>query len=108
MSTDTTPGSIGIDPFAALDDGVYRDHQVEVRAAGALPRRRELNMVRTEHFDVAHRGTLVSVTHRVPADRIDDNLSGLLADELFTPGWLRGSELFERLFTGGPDVSEAV
>ncbi|MCW2759670.1 MAG: Methyltransferase type 11, partial [Nocardioidaceae bacterium] len=25
---------------------------------------------------------------------------GLLADELFAPGWLRGPELFERLFTG--------
>lgn len=108
MSTDTTPGVLGIDPFAALDQGAYRDHQVEVRAAGPLPARRELHMVRTEHFDVTHRGELVSVTHRVPAEQIDDNLSGLLADELFTPGWLRGSELFERLFTGvvlshGPD-----
>ncbi len=31
---------------------------------------------------------------------MDDDLAGLLQDELFGPGWLRGPDLYERVFTG--------
>ncbi len=99
---------VPIDPFSGARDGAYRDSHVEVRSGHGPPARRSLHMVRTRHFDVTHHASRVCLVHRVPPDRIDDDLSGLLAEELFTPGWLRGAELFERLFTGivltsGPD-----
>ena len=40
------------------------------------------------------------VAHVVPAAAVDDDLAGLLHEELFGPGWLRGTDLFERVFTG--------
>lgn len=89
-----------IDPFAPTRAGLYRDALVEVRALGPIRGRRSLHMVRTEHFDVTAVDGRICVGHAVPADRLDDDLAGLLADELFGPGWLRGSELFERIFTG--------
>jgi SAM-dependent methyltransferase len=89
-----------IDPFRPSIDGAYRDEMVEVRAQGPVPTRRSLHMVRTEHFDVHTDGALLRVSHRVTPDLVDDDLAGLLADELFGPGWLRGPELFERIFTG--------
>lgn len=94
------PEPVRIDAFSRTDRGVYRDAYVEVRACLGPLARRSLHMVRTPHFDVVHDGPRVLLTHRVPAERIDDDLSGLLADELFSPGWLRGPEMFERLFTG--------
>ena len=80
--------------------GLYRDEIVEVRAwRGARPRR-ELNTIRTDHFDVRRQRNQVHLVHALDDDELDDDLSGLLADELFRPGWLRGAEVFERLFTG--------
>jgi len=92
--------SAPIDAFVDLPDGVYRDGTVEVRGLTGIRPRRSLHMVRTPHFDVTHVGDVLHVDHCVPAAEIDDDLSGLLADELFGPGWLRGPELFERIFTG--------
>ena len=88
-------------------DGAYVDELVEVRAQGSVPPRRALHMVRTEHFDVHSDGDLLHVRHRVPPEFVDDDLAGLLADELFGPGWLRGPELFERIFTGTVLTSRA-
>lgn len=95
-SVTTTP----IDPFRPNVDGAYRDEVVEVRAQGKVPPRRSLHMVRTEHFDVHSEGGLLRIGHRLSPDEVNDDLSGLLADELFGPGWLRGPDLFERIFTG--------
>ncbi|PUA81620.1 mycofactocin oligosaccharide methyltransferase MftM [Nocardioides currus] len=92
----TTP----IDPLRPSLDGAYTDELVEVRAQGTVPPRRALHMVRTEHFDVHSDGDRLHVRHRVPPEKVDDDLAGLLADELFAAGWLRGPELFERIFTG--------
>ena len=89
-----------IDALAPLVGGVYRDEVVEVLAYGQVRPRRSLHMIRTRHFDVTQIGDRVHVGHGVPPERIDDDLAGLLADELFGPGWLRGPELFERIFTG--------
>lgn len=92
--------TVAIDPFRVVTGGTYDDGLVEVSAIQGARPRRELGMVRTAHFDVRHQGPRILLSHAVPPDRIDDDLSGLLADELFAPGWLRGPELFERLFTG--------
>lgn len=92
----TTP----IDPLRQSLDGAYLDEVVEVRAQGPVRPRRALHMVRTRHFDVHSTWDLLHVRHRVPPELVDDDLAGLLADELFGPGWLRGPELFERIFTG--------
>lgn len=89
-----------IDPFARLSGGAYNDGVVEVRAClGARPRR-ALRSIRTEHFDVQTQGSTLQVQHLLGADQVDDGLTGLLAGELFGPGWLRGPDLFERIFTG--------
>ncbi|MEP6817615.1 MAG: mycofactocin oligosaccharide methyltransferase MftM [Marmoricola sp.] len=89
-----------IDPFAAHVHGGYSDALVEVHAVGPQLPRRELRTVRTTHFDVARVAGRIRVRHSLAASQIDDDLGGLLADELFGPGWLRGPDLFERLFTG--------
>lgn len=93
-------GLVPVDPLGpAGPGGWYVDDLVRVRAVGPL-RQWSRGGVRTPHFDVRHVGSRVHVDHWVPAARVDDDLAGLLADELFTPGWLRGTELFERVFTG--------
>ena len=92
--------SAPIDPLQACLDGAYVDEVVEVRAQGPVPPRRALHTIRTEHFDVHNDRDLLHVGHRVPPELVDDDLAGLLADELFGPGWLRGPEVFERIFTG--------
>ncbi|KRF19063.1 hypothetical protein ASG90_04065 [Nocardioides sp. Soil797] len=89
-----------IDPFVATRDGVYRDAIVEVHALHGVRPRRQLRTVRTEHFDIVREGSLIRLSHALRSDEIDDDLSGLLAEELFQPGWLRGPDLFERLLTG--------
>ncbi len=89
-----------IDPLRSSIAGVYRDELVRVRAAGPVRGPRRRGAVRTQHFDVARRGDLVDLTHVVAPDEIDDDLAGLLAGELFGPGWLRGPDVFERVFTG--------
>ncbi len=98
------PGPVPpIDPFAPGrpgEAGVYRDGVVEVRAVGPRRPRRALRTVRTPHFDLGVRGDRVLLEHVLLPAEVDDDLAGLLAVELFGPGWLRGADLFERLFTG--------
>ena len=99
MSTHDLSGVTPIDPLAHGSAGWYVDDLVQVRAVGPIHPARH-GSVRTEHFDVRHVGDRVHVDHWVPPTRIDDDVAGLLAHELFGPGWLRGTELFERVFTG--------
>jgi SAM-dependent methyltransferase len=89
-----------LDPFADLVDGVYRDAAVEVSALRGPRGPVEPGAVRTSHFDLRPGPGPVRLRHRLGPGEVDDDLAGLLADELFAPGWLRGSEMFERLFTG--------
>ena len=86
-----------IDALAPLVDGCYADPLVTVGAHRASPGE---PAVRTEHFDVTFTGGGLLVTHAVPPWAVDDNLAGMLNNQLFGPGWLRGSDLFERVFTG--------
>jgi SAM-dependent methyltransferase len=95
-------GSAVIDPFACGEPGEYRDEAVVV----VHERRAEQchdepsTIVRTPHFRVRRSGFRVRVSHRLSADQLDNDLAGMLADELFDPGWLSGAEVFERVFTG--------
>jgi hypothetical protein len=91
-----------IDALAPGSHGRYDDHLVSVlliekpdgRAGGSGA------IVRTDHFRVTERGRRIEVSHWLSPDQIDNNVAGLLADELFAPGWLTGAEIFERVFTG--------
>lgn len=100
MSAIATTRPRPIDPLAPTVGGRYVDEVVAVeRWRGGRPRRQR-HTVRTEHFDLlADRGRL-SISHGVAPDRIDNDLAGMLADELFGPGWVSGGELFERIMTG--------
>ena len=91
-----------IDPLAPCPHGRYDDHLVSVLradrpgggAAGPGP------VVRTDHFCLAERGRRIELTHWLPPDQLDNDVAGLLAEELFAPGWLSGVEIFERVLTG--------
>lgn len=91
-----------VDPFTPMAmDGAYRDDIVEVRGVGQRRSRLERATVRTTHFDVTPGGgRRIRVEHVLTDDQIDDDIAGLIATELFGPGWLRGVGLFERVFTG--------
>jgi hypothetical protein len=91
-----------IDPLAPCPPGRYDDHLVSVfrarwphgHAGGGVP------VVRTDHFCLTERGHRIEVCHWLRPDQLDNDMAGLLADELFAPGWLSGMEVFERVFTG--------
>lgn len=55
---------------------------------------------RTAHFTLAENDGRLHVSHRLRPEEIDDDLTGLLTDELFAPGWAVGANAFERIFTG--------
>jgi SAM-dependent methyltransferase len=90
-----------IDALAPMVDGRYDDAFVTVEAVhGERPPRRG-QTVRTEHFDLtAAMDGRVHLAHAVPRSAVDDDLAGILQDELFGPGWLRGGDLFERVLAG--------
>ena len=52
------------------------------------------------HFCLWERGRRIEVSHWLRPDQLDNDLAGLLAEELFAPGWLSGVDIFERVFTG--------
>lgn len=91
-----------IDPLAPCPQGRYDDHVITVFCA-APPRGGAGDrspVVRTEHFCLTERGRRIEVSHWLRPDQLDNDLAGLLADELFAPGWLSGADIFERLLTG--------
>lgn len=90
-----------IDPLAANAPGRYEDGLVEVVREGADERgRRPVPLASTQHFCLRRNGDRLRISHRILPERLDNELAGLLADELFAPGWLSGAEVFERVFTG--------
>lgn len=56
-------------------------------------------VTRTGHFCLHRRDHRMEISHWLRPDQLDNNLAGILADELFAPGWLSGVEVFERVFT---------
>lgn len=100
MTTDATVTSpAAIDPLCQITDGRYHDDMVTVCFGDAIRPRHHPNVVRTKHFEVWTDGGLF-LRHRLSDDQIDDSLTTLLDEELFSPGWVVGGQIFERLFTG--------
>lgn len=92
-----------IQPLATGRPGRYEDDRVVVdRVKGDLGGRgvQQVGWVRTPHFEVGRQDQRIHVVHWLPISRIDDDLTGLLATELFDPGWVCGADAFERIFTG--------
>jgi SAM-dependent methyltransferase len=89
-----------VDALAPTVDGRYEDPLVVVEAVRGDRPEPGPRTVRTEHFDLTPAAGRVRLAHVVPASGVDDDLAGLLHDELFGPGWLRGADLFERVLTG--------
>jgi SAM-dependent methyltransferase len=90
-----------IDPLAPHPPGQYADHLVRViRAASSPDDGAPRPIVRTEHFTLRRRDRRVELAHALRPEQLDNDLAGLLAEELFAPGWLSGSDVFERVFTG--------
>jgi SAM-dependent methyltransferase len=91
-----------VDPLQPCQPGRYADELVVVvhedppsgADATGMP------VVVTSHFVLRHRNRRVEVGHWLSPHELDNNLAGLLAHELFAPGWLSGSEIFDRVFTG--------
>ena len=96
--TKTAPRPIR--PLAAGVPGRYEDDRVVVDRGPGDRENRQLGWVRTPHFEVGRHGHQIHVVHWLPISRIDDDLTGLLAVELFEPGWVSGADTFERIFTG--------
>ncbi len=89
-----------IDPLCAMVDGRYADDLVVVQPIATSWPPRGRDSVRTAHFDIVRLDGRLVVTHSVSRSAVSDDLAGLIVDELFVPGWVRGSEMFERIFTG--------
>lgn len=91
-----------IDPLAPhapfeYDDGVVRVCQLEQRWGknDCAPM-----TARTPHFHVCRVDGRLEVRHWLKPSDLDNDLTGLIIDELFTPGLLGGAGMFERVFTG--------
>lgn len=97
---DRTVPAAPIDPFRALTDGRYCDGLVTVTTGDADISPVDTRLVRTPHFELWRHGWRLVVRHRMTPDAVDDALTTIINDELFGPGWVTGSEMFERIFTG--------
>ncbi|MGQ0840169.1 mycofactocin oligosaccharide methyltransferase MftM [Actinokineospora sp.] len=98
--TESSLSAPEIDPLKAGQPGRYEDHLVCVLRDDPAAERSPPVVVRTAHFCLRRNGARVLLSHALAPDRLDNDLAGLLAAELFDPGWLSGSDVFERVFTG--------
>lgn len=99
MTASTFPAPI--DPLRAHPGGRYSDERVVVaRRAGSRLCGSERPVGRTADFTVGRDGHRLVLVHDLPDHLIDNDLAGLLVEQLFRPGWVAGAETFERLFTG--------
>jgi hypothetical protein len=89
-----------IDPLAPGPHDRYDDYLVTVLHAEPPWGRAAGPGLRTDHFRLTERGGRIEVTHWLHPDQLDNDVAGMLAEELFAPGWLSGAEIFERVFTG--------
>src|SRR4051794_40378660 len=93
-------GPVAIDPFAPLVDGRYRDALVTVVGGATELPITDTPVARTASFGLWRHGCRLVLRHRIPDNRIDDSLTTVINDELFIPGWVAGSAVFESIFTG--------
>ncbi|MHB9857019.1 mycofactocin oligosaccharide methyltransferase MftM [Streptomyces sp. YIM S03343] len=99
----STAAAHRIDPLAPHPPGRYTDHLVSVVRDGptaSADRDARQPVARTPHFTLRRHGRRIELSHALDPGRLDNDLAGLLAEELFAPGWLSGSDVFERVFTG--------
>lgn len=88
-----------LDAYAPLRLGTYEGRAVTVRRR-PIGARRRLGVVRTPSFDLGRVGPDLVLEHGLDAADVSDDLTGLLSAELFEPGWLRGSDMFQDCFVG--------
>lgn len=100
VEDDRIPRLTPIDPFRALVDHRYDDGLVVVMARDSPVSPVDTRLVRTAHFEVWRHQRQLVVRHWVSPAEVDDGLTSAINDELFGPGWVTGSEMFERIFTG--------
>ncbi len=74
----------------------YDDDVVTVERGGPA----RSHAVRTASFATWTEGERVHVVHDLAPEEIDNDLVGRISRELFAPGWLSGSDAFERVLTG--------
>ena len=89
-----------IDPLAPLIDGTYQDALVTVIAHDTVLPVTETKVVRTRNFELWRHDWRLVLRHRVAECLIEDSLTDLINEELFRPGWVSGSAVFESIFTG--------
>ncbi|MGH3435142.1 MAG: mycofactocin oligosaccharide methyltransferase MftM [Sciscionella sp.] len=95
-------GTVVIDPLAPVEPGSYRDQLVDVICEDLVARPFEAAtpIAETRHFCLYRRGRRVQVSHWLRPEQLDNDIAGMLATELFDPGWLSGNGIFERVLTG--------
>jgi SAM-dependent methyltransferase len=86
-----------IDPLAPRS--APADRLVKVVRDIGRPCDHRAQVTRTRHFRLHRQDHRVEITHWIRPEQLDNNLAGILAEELFAPGWLSGAEIFERVFT---------
>jgi len=85
-----------IDPLHGGGHDRYDDDLVTVERRGEPAP----HAAHTRHFATWREDDRLHVVHRLRPDQIDNDLAGLVSDELFDPGWLTGGDVFERVFSG--------
>lgn len=89
-----------IDPLAPLVNNQYIDELVTIVTGSTELPIADTRVARTKSFELWRRGWQLVLRHRVPDCCIDDSLTTLINDELFVPGWVSGTAIFESIFTG--------
>lgn len=93
-----------IDPLTAAPCGGYADELVEVRRIGPRPAGPPTTtlrpITRTAHFALFQHGERLLIEQCLAPSELDEDLATMLRLELFDAGWVSGTELFERIFTG--------
>lgn len=90
-----------IDASSTDVPGRYADGLLEVvRQHAAEPGSQVGPVTSTPHFGLRRAGEHLEISHAIQPDELDNDLAGLLAEELFAPGWLSGADVFARVFTG--------
>lgn len=94
--------SAALDPLAPTADRHYKDDLVHVLrlGKGERPPGGGETVAVTGHFLLRRRNRRIELSHRLRPDQLDNDLVGLLHHELFSPGWLTGNVVFERVVAG--------
>ncbi|HYN75276.1 MAG TPA: mycofactocin oligosaccharide methyltransferase MftM [Candidatus Limnocylindria bacterium] len=89
-----------LDPFSPGRCGRYEDDVVVVVRADRLPSPAARFTTVTSSFAVGRDVGRLLVVHTMSLGEVDDDVSWRLDAELFSPGWVVGEDIFQRLLTG--------